>query len=130
MVQPSIPQDIIDHIVESVPRHDTYLLRICTLVSRSFLYPSHKQLFADISLGTQEQCLALLDVLVKHPYIQSYVKILEINSPTSSWRYSNLNEITKTIDEILYFLSFAFRCALSKNFGSSFLHTMSPPATS
>jgi hypothetical protein len=110
--QPSIPQDIIDHIIESVPSHDTYLLRTCTLVSRSFLYPSRKRLFADIKLGTQEQLLALLDVLVKHPYVQSYVKILQIDNPIPSIqygrRYSKINRM-KTENTLLSVLRLPMR---------------------
>jgi hypothetical protein len=135
MVQPSIPQDIIDHIIESVMAmgYDEYLLRTCTLVSRSFLYPSRKQLFANISLGTQEQCLALLDVLVKHPYIQSYVKILQIDNPITGmyrWRYSNPNRITKIIDEntLLSLLRLPLRSikTLSLEFSSYHEHDWDP----
>ena len=44
-------------------------------MSRSFLYPTRKQLFAYISLA---QCQRILDLLIRHPYMQSFVKSLTI----------------------------------------------------
>jgi hypothetical protein len=75
---PSIPQEIIDKIIDSVHDHENNLLRTYSLVSRSFLYPSRKRLFAHITLLTQAQCQCILDLLIRHPYIQSFVKSLTI----------------------------------------------------
>lgn len=73
MAEPSIPQEIIANIVENI---NDNLLRTCSLVSRSFLYPSRKRLSARIRLRAVRQCLGLLSLFVKYPYIQSYIKTL------------------------------------------------------
>ena len=79
MPQPSIPQDIIDNIIRNIGTHEKSLLRTYTLVSHSFLYPSRKRLFAHISLHSTQYCRGFLNLLVGHPYLQSYVKTLNIS---------------------------------------------------
>jgi hypothetical protein len=93
MAQPSIPQDIINSIVGNIDNRKKSLLRTCTLVSRSFLYPSRKQLFAHISLRSPKYCRGFLDLLVEHPYFQSYVKSLWILHPGDSTSVSHLLEV-------------------------------------
>src|ERR1700685_157574 len=72
----AIPQDIIDSVIEAVDDRD--LLKICALVSSSFLFPSRKQLFCRLDLGGDQACQRLHQFLVKNPVIQSFVSSIAI----------------------------------------------------
>ena len=67
-----IPQDIIDNIIAAVG-DDKRLLKKCALVSSSFLLPRRKQLFSTISIGSEQSCQRIYQVLVQNPAIQSFV---------------------------------------------------------
>jgi hypothetical protein len=75
----TIPQDIIDNIIEAVG-DDSRLLKKCALVSSSFLLPSRKHLFSNISLFRVDQaCQQLHQLLVENPVIQSFVRSITIS---------------------------------------------------
>jgi hypothetical protein len=73
------PQELIDNIIGNIEVDEKYLLRTLSLVSRSFLYPSRKKLFAKIALIRQERSHGLLSVFTQHQYIQSSVRHLDIH---------------------------------------------------
>ncbi|KAM6492889.1 hypothetical protein JOM56_011023 [Amanita muscaria] len=73
----AIPQDIIDNIIEAVG-DDSRLLKKCALVSSSFLLPSRKRLFSQISLRDDQACQGLHQFLVENPVIQSSVRSIAI----------------------------------------------------
>ena len=88
----TIPQDIIDNIIEAVG-DDSHLLKKCALVSSSFLLPSRKRLFSNISLFRVDQaCQQLHQLLVENPVIQSFVRSITISPDyTSSKSHLQLN---------------------------------------
>ncbi|KIL56625.1 hypothetical protein M378DRAFT_89061 [Amanita muscaria Koide BX008] len=77
----AIPQDIIDNIIEAVG-DDSRLLKNCALVSSSFLLPSRKRLFSQISLRDDQACQRLHQFLVENPVIQSFVRSIAIRYQT------------------------------------------------
>ncbi|KIL56629.1 hypothetical protein M378DRAFT_172516 [Amanita muscaria Koide BX008] len=77
----AIPQDIIDNIIEAVD--DSRLLKNCALVSSSFLLPSRKRLFSQISLRNDQACQGLHQFLVENSVIQSFVRSIAITYRTS-----------------------------------------------
>ena len=81
-----IPQDIIDNVIAAVG-DDKRLLKQCALVSSSFLLPSRKQLFSRISLGSDQTCRRIHQLLVQNPVIQSFVRtiILTEDAKIASW---------------------------------------------
>ena len=82
-MEPRVSQEIVDNIIGNININEKQNLRRLSLVSRSFLYPSRKRLFAKIALAHREQSQGLLSVLAQHPYIQSSVRHLEIHYPSS-----------------------------------------------
>ena len=83
-----IPQDIIDSVMAAV-RYDTQSLKQCSLVSSSFLFPSRKYLFSEISITNDKDCQRIHQLLVQNPVIQTFVKDITwkivrrwINSPS------------------------------------------------
>lgn len=86
-MEPRVSQEIVDNIIENINVDEKKNLRRLSLVSRSFLYPCRKKLFAKIALAHQEQSQGLLSVLAQHPYIQSSVRHLVIHYP-GSFRYN------------------------------------------
>jgi hypothetical protein len=72
-----IPQDIIDNVIAAVG-DDSHLLKQCSLVSSSFLFPSRKQLFSTISIGSDKTCQGIHQFLVQNPFIQSFVKTITL----------------------------------------------------
>ena len=72
-----IPQDIIDNIIAEVG-DDTNLLKLCSLVSSPFLFPSRKQLFSRITIRSDETCQGIYQFLVKNPAIQSIVRAITL----------------------------------------------------
>jgi len=87
----AIPQDIIDSVVEAVG-NDKHVLKKCALVSSSFLRPSRKQLFSEISLRSNRDSKRFHQFLVQNPVIQSFVKNIAIiqhwGSKTSEFQNS------------------------------------------
>ena len=83
-----IPQDIIDSVIAAVG-DDMHLLKQCSLVSSSFLRPSHKHLFSKISITDYKTCQGIHHLLIQNPVIQTFVKAITwdiarkwINSPS------------------------------------------------
>ena len=72
-----VPQDIIDSVIAAVGE-DTRLLKICALVSSSFLLPSRKQLFSRITLRNDETCQRIHQFLAQNPIIQSSVRAITL----------------------------------------------------
>ena len=72
-----IPQDVIDCVVAAVG-DDSRLLKQCSLVSSSFLRPSRKQLFSSINLISDQTCQGIHQLLVKDPFIQSFVRTITV----------------------------------------------------
>jgi hypothetical protein len=72
-----IPQDIIDNVIAAVG-DDRDLLKQCTLVSSSFLFPSRKQLFSRITLKGDQNCQGIHQFLVQNPVIQSFVRTITL----------------------------------------------------
>ena len=70
-----IPQEIIDTIVGQLSGHDD-ALRSCSLVSRSFLDPSHRNLFAIILLDGIEKTKRLHELLMFNSQLSSYIRDL------------------------------------------------------
>ena len=79
-----IPQDIIDNVIEAVG-NDSRLLETCALVSSSFLLPSRKRLFSEISLRNDQACQRLHQFLVENPVVQSFVRSITISR---DWHYN------------------------------------------
>src|SRR5258705_1770945 len=74
------PQDIIDSIIAVVDDDDDHrLLKICALVSSSFLLPSRKRIFSSISLRTVQDSQRLHQFLVANPVVLSSVKNIAIH---------------------------------------------------
>ena len=73
----SIPQDIIDDIVDTLPTED---LNNCSLVSPSFLVPCQKRIFSIICLGTwgQRICKRLYALLSASPHLVFYIREVHI----------------------------------------------------
>ena len=74
-----IPQDIIDNVIAAVG-DDTQLLKICSLVSSSFLCPSRKQLFSRIILMDDQRFQGIYQLLVQNPVIKSFVRTLTLST--------------------------------------------------
>jgi hypothetical protein len=72
-----IPQDIIDSVIAEVG-DDARLLKQCSLVSSSFLFPSRKQLFSRITLSNDQTCQGIHQLLVQNPVIQSFVRTVTL----------------------------------------------------
>jgi hypothetical protein len=69
-----IPEDIIDNIIDELTGDsDSDTLKRCATVSRSFLHPSRRNLFAAISFHTQGQTERLHDLLESVPEISLYI---------------------------------------------------------
>jgi hypothetical protein len=77
-----IPQDIIDNIIGELTG-DSDTLKRCATVSRSFLHPSQRNLFAAIRLCSQGQTERLQNLLISVPEISLYIHELSftINKP-------------------------------------------------
>jgi hypothetical protein len=73
----TIPQDIIYNIIEAVG-DDKRSLKACALVSSSFLLPSRKHLFSNLSLDLDQACERLHQFLVENPVVQSFVRRITI----------------------------------------------------
>jgi hypothetical protein len=73
-----IPQDIIENVIAAVGHDDTQLLKQCSLVSSSFLRPSRKLLFSRITIGSDETCQGIYQLLVQNPVIQSFVRTITL----------------------------------------------------
>ena len=74
-----VPQDIIDSIIAVVDDDDDHrLLKICALVSSSFLLPSRKRIFSSISFHSVQASQRLHQFLVENPVVQSFVKSISI----------------------------------------------------
>ena len=73
-----IPQDIIDNVIEAVG-DDRHMLKQCALISSSFLLPCRKQLFSKISIGSNQSCQRIHQILVQNPAIQSFVRTITLN---------------------------------------------------
>ena len=76
----AIPQHIIDNIIKAVDNPGRRFLETCALVSSSFLLPSRKRLFSQISLGSDPACQMFHQVLVENPVIQSFVRSIVIRT--------------------------------------------------
>jgi hypothetical protein len=96
-MQSRLPQEIIDNIIGNINVDEKYFLRTLSLVSRSFLYPSRKKLFAKIVLTCQERSHGLLGVFTQHPYIQSSVRHLEIHQYGSSASWPTLLSLLRLL---------------------------------
>jgi len=77
-----IHQDIIDQVISALRDDRATLLRCCT-VSHSFLIPSRKQLFFDLTIphfysGTYRYLNSLIHVLSIHPEYISYIRVLRL----------------------------------------------------
>jgi hypothetical protein len=70
-----IPQDIINNIISELTG-DSNTLKCCATVSRSFLHPSRRTLFAAIHLCTQGQTEQLHGLLTSVPEISLYIREL------------------------------------------------------
>jgi hypothetical protein len=82
MLSSEIPQDIIDTIIGELTG-DSDTLKRCATVSRSFLHPSRRNLFAAIHLRTSGETERLHDLLILVPEILLYIHELRfaINKP-------------------------------------------------
>ena len=76
-----IPQDIIDNVIAAVG-DNTRLLKQCSLVSSSFLFPSRKRLFSKIIIRNDEICEGIHQLLIENPFIQPCVRSITINGST------------------------------------------------
>ena len=85
-----IPQDIIDNVIAAVG-DDTRLLKQCALVSSSFLLPSRKQLFSKISIGSDQSCQRVHQILVQNPAIQSFVRTITLYAESKLAKLANRN---------------------------------------
>jgi hypothetical protein len=71
---PEIPQDIIDNIMGELSwDSDSDTLKRCATVSRSFLQPSQRRIFAAISWEDRWDTERLHDILTKAPQISLYI---------------------------------------------------------
>ncbi|KAM6492892.1 hypothetical protein JOM56_011026 [Amanita muscaria] len=82
----AIPQDIIDNIIEAVGDDTGCLLKKFALVSSSFLLPSRKRLFSELSLRDDQACQRLHQFLVENPVIRSFVRSIAIRYSSSKSR--------------------------------------------
>jgi hypothetical protein len=98
----AIPQDIIDNVIAAVG-HDKHVLKQCALVSSSFLLPSRKQLFSEISLRGDQASQRLHQYLVQNPVIQSFVRDITINQ-----EWNTTSELNST--SLLAILRLPFCC--------------------
>ena len=77
-----IPQDIIDSVIAEVG-DDTDLLKQCSLVSSSFLFSCRRKLFSSITIGSDESCQGIHQLLVQNPVIQSFVRAITVTRTRS-----------------------------------------------
>ena len=105
-----IPQDIIDNVIEAVG-DDRPLLKQCALVSSSFLLPSRKKLFSKISIGSDQSCQRIHQILVQNPAIQSSVRTITLNvkSKVACWDF-NPSQWMNNSTELLAILRLQFCC--------------------
>ena len=105
-----IPQDIINNVIAAVG-DDTRLLKQCALVSSSFLLPSRKQLFSKISIGSDQSCQRVHQILVQNPAIQSFVTTITLHVEESKLVNRNFNPSEwMNGTELLAILRLPFRC--------------------
>ena len=71
--QPDILENVIDHL-----RGDDSSLKRCSLVSRSFHPPSHRNLFFFIDLNTTKKIDQLRTLLITSPDIRQYIRQLSV----------------------------------------------------
>ncbi|KAF9466995.1 hypothetical protein BDZ94DRAFT_1305853 [Collybia nuda] len=74
---PSVPQEILDNIIDEA-RDDWETLNACSLVSRSFLPTSRKNLFYAITINSCMTSQGLHNLLISNSAIANYVQELTI----------------------------------------------------
>ena len=102
-----IPQDIIDNVIAAVG-DDKRLLEKYALVSSSFLLPCRKRLFSKISIGSEQSCQRIHQVLVQNPAIQSFVRTIALNEAHMVASFGSLNWMNGTSLLAILRLRFCF----------------------
>jgi len=78
-VPASLPQDIVETVIEQISPYDVETLKRCSIVSRSFLAPSQKQLFSVVYLTKgRVDCRRLYHLLLSTPHIATYIRELHV----------------------------------------------------
>ena len=89
LLMPSLPQELIDVIINQVDDHKT--LKACSLVASSFVCPSQKLLFLTVDLDNAPRKKAyarFLRLLILNPLLGTYVRSLRLGDDSEDFGFS------------------------------------------